>query len=703
MKQIFYLVPLLLITLISCKGKNQNTMEHKFTNALINETSPYLLQHAHNPVNWHPWNEQTLDKAKSENKLLLISIGYAACHWCHVMEHESFEDSLVAQVMNKNFVNIKVDREERPDVDQVYMNAVQLMTGSGGWPLNAVALPDGRPVWGGTYFKKEQWINALEQISKLYEEKPEKLYEYADKLEEGIKSLDVVQLNVSEPVFEKQYIDDAVAHWYKQFDHNFGGLNRAPKFMMPNNYHFLLRYAYQNNDSNIMDFVNLTLTKIAYGGVFDHVGGGFSRYSVDTKWHVPHFEKMLYDNAQLVSLFADAYLLTKNDLYKDVITETLDYVKEEMTNNEGAFYSSLDADSNTPEGKLEEGAFYVWKKEDLKALLKEDFELFSDYYNINNFGLWEHENYVLIRKDSDENIIKKHNLDLEALNEKKINWKTILTKKRNTRPKPRLDDKTLTSWNALMTKGYIDAYRVLGNANYLASAKKNANFILSTMLREDGGLNHSYKDGKSTINGYLEDYASVIDAFIALYEATLEQKWLNTSRDLANYAFDHFFDDKSNMFFFTSDTDASLVSRSIDYRDNVIPGSNSIMAKNLFKLAHYFDNEHYSITATTMLNNVTLEMHEYPSGFSNWFDLMLNYTNPFYEVAIVGKEAKEKITELNKAYIPNKLIAGSTKDSNMPLLENRFTPDDTYIYVCVKKACKLPVTETKEAINLIEK
>ncbi|WP_242130729.1 thioredoxin domain-containing protein [Aestuariivivens marinum] len=703
MKQIFYLVPLLLITLISCKGKNQNTMEHKFTNALINETSPYLLQHAHNPVNWHPWNEQTLDKAKSENKLLLISIGYAACHWCHVMEHESFEDSLVAQVMNKNFVNIKVDREERPDVDQVYMNAVQLMTGSGGWPLNAIALPDGRPVWGGTYFKKEQWINALEQISELYQEKPEKLYEYADKLEEGIKSLDVVQLNVSEPVFKKQYIDDAVAHWSKQFDHNFGGLNRAPKFMMPNNYHFLLRYAYQNNDTNLMDFVNLTLTKIAYGGVFDHVGGGFSRYSVDTKWHVPHFEKMLYDNAQLVSLFSDAYLLTKNDLYKDVITETLDYVKEEMTNNEGAFYSSLDADSNTPEGKLEEGAFYVWKKEDLKALLKEDFELFSDYYNINNFGLWEHENYVLIRKDSDENIIKKYNLDLETLKEKKINWKTILSKKRNTRSKPRLDDKTLTSWNALMTKGYIDAYRVLGNTSYLASAKKNANFILSTMLREDGGLNHNYKDGKSTINGYLEDYATAIDAFIALYETTLEQKWLNTSRDLANYAFDHFFDDKSNMFFFTSNTDASLVSRSIDYRDNVIPGSNSIMAKNLFKLAHYFDNEHYSNTAITMLNNVSLEMHEYPSGFSNWFDLMLNYTNPFYEVAIVGKEAKEKITELNKAYIPNKLIAGSTKDSNMPLLENRFTPDDTFIYVCVNKACKLPVTRTIDAINLIEK
>nr|WP_242202867.1 thioredoxin domain-containing protein [Aestuariivivens insulae] len=678
-------------------------MEHKYTNALVNETSPYLLQHAHNPVDWNPWNEETLNKAKSENKLLLISIGYAACHWCHVMEHESFEDSLVAQVMNKNFINIKVDREERPDVDQVYMNAVQLMTGSGGWPLNAIALPDGRPVWGGTYFKKEQWINALEQISKLYQEKPEKLHEYADKLEEGIKSLDVVQLNTNEPIFEKNYIEDAVKHWSKQFDHSFGGPNRAPKFMMPNNYHFLLRYAYQNNDQELMDYVNLTLTKIAYGGVFDHVGGGFSRYSVDSKWHVPHFEKMLYDNAQLVSLYADAYLLTNNDLYKEVITKTLDYIKEEMTNSEGAFYSSLDADSTTPEGKLEEGAFYVWKKEALKSLLKDDFELFSDYYNINDFGFWEHDNYVLIRKDSDENIIEKYGLSLDALKEKKQNWKAILTKARNTRAKPRLDDKTLTSWNALMLKGYVDAYRVLGNEDYLASAEKNAHFILNKQLREDGGLNHNYKEGKSSINGYLEDYAATIDAFIALYEATLNPKWLNASRDFANYAFDHFFDDKSKLFFFTSNSDASLVSRSIEYRDNVIPGSNSIMAKNLFKLSHYFDNEHYSNTAMTMLNNVKPEMQEYPSGYSNWFDLMLNYTNPYYEVAVVGKDAKEKIKEFSKTYIPNKLIAGSTSDSNMPLLENRFTPEDTYIYVCVNKACKLPVTQVEHAINLIKK
>ena len=700
MKHLFPLAFIILI--IGCKGQNSESMKHPYTNALVNETSPYLLQHAHNPVDWNAWNETTLEKAKTENKLILISVGYAACHWCHVMEHESFEDSIVAQVMNKSFINIKVDREERPDVDQVYMNAVQLMTGSGGWPLNVIALPDGRPVWGGTYFKKEQWMDALEQISKLYADNPEKLQDYADKLEEGIKSLDVVQLNTDEPVFDKPFIQNAIKSWSKQFDKNQGGMNKAPKFMMPNNYHFLLRYAYQNNDTELLDFVNLTLKKMAYGGVFDQIGGGFSRYSVDAKWHVPHFEKMLYDNGQLVSLYTDAYLITKNEIYKDIVIETLKYIKQEMTTSNGAFYSSLDADSDTSEGELEEGAFYVWTKNELNTLLKEDFELFSDYYNVNNYGFWEHDNYVLIRKDDDDSIIKKHNLTKTILVEKKEAWKVLLLKERNQRAKPRLDDKTLTSWNAIMLKGYTDAYRVFGNDDYLAIAEKNANFIVNNQLREDGGLYHNYKNGKSSINGYLEDYAATIDAFITLYENTLDEKWLTTAKGLANYTFDHFFDSASNMFFFTSNEDASLVSRSIEYRDNVIPASNSIMAKNLFKLSHYFDNEHFSATAMTMLNNIKPEMQEYPSGYSNWFDLMLNYAQPYYEVAIVGANVKQKIDELNKTYIPNKLIAGSTSENNMPLLENRYNPNNTLIYVCVNKACKLPVSKVKDAIKFLK-
>ena len=677
-------------------------MTLKHTNELINETSPYLLQHAHNPIHWKAWNDSTLAEAKDKNRLIIISVGYAACHWCHVMEHESFENMEVAQVMNDNYINIKVDREERPDIDQVYMNAVQLLTGSGGWPLNVVALPDGRPVWGGTYFRKEQWINTLNQIANLYSSNPKKLYEYAEQLEAGIKSLDIVNLNTNEIKFEKSTIDNAINTWSKHFDYEKGGTNRAPKFMMPNNLHFLLREAYQNNHLQLQQYVNITLTKIAYGGVFDHVGGGFSRYSVDDKWHVPHFEKMLYDNAQLVSLYSDAYLATKNTLYKEVVYGTIDFIERELTNNDGTFFSSLDADSINKKGKLEEGAFYVWTKEELKGLLGDDFQLFSNYYSINDYGFWEHNNYVLIRKDSEEAIIKKHNITPGYLKEKINYWKSVLLKEREKRDRPRLDDKILTSWNALMTKGYADAYRVFNEERFLKAALKNAQFIITTQSKEDGGLNHSYKEGKSTINGYLEDYATTIDALIAIYENTLEEKWLQHARNLINYTLDNFFDEKSNMFFFTSNQDTALVSRTIEYRDNVVPASNSIMAINLFKLSQYYSNASYEKTAMTMLNNMLPELEKYPSAFSNWLDLMLNYTNNYYEVAIVGENAKEKLIALNKTYIPNKLIAGSNLENDLPLLKGRYSEDKTRIYVCVNKACKFPVVEVDKAIDLMK-
>ena len=408
-------------------------MGHRYTNDLIDETSPYLLQHAHNPVNWKAWNDKSLAEAESSGKLMLISIGYASCHWCHVMERESFEDSLVAAVMNDNFINIKVDREERPDVDQVYMSAVQLMTGSGGWPLNVVALPDGRPVWGGTYFRKEQWIDILEQITKTYDENPQRLKDYADKLESGIKALDIVELNTESATFEIQQIEDAVKKWSRNFDNERGGPNRAPKFMMPNNLHFLLRQAYQNKDDELKVYVNLTLRNIAYGGIYDQIGGGFSRYSVDKKWHVPHFEKMLYDNAQLISLYSDAYLITKDPLYENIVEETIAFVKRELGGKNGTFYSSLDADSETDSGELEEGAYYVWTKEELENLLQNDYDLFADYYNINSYGHWENNHYVLIRKDSDDVIMKKHELSSDELKVKLNSWKAILYEHREKR------------------------------------------------------------------------------------------------------------------------------------------------------------------------------------------------------------------------------------------------------------------------------
>lgn len=678
-------------------------MTHQFTNDLIHETSPYLLQHAHNPVDWKPWSDNTLQLAKEENKLIIISVGYSACHWCHVMEHESFEDEKVAEVMNANYISIKVDREERPDIDQVYMDAVQLMTGSGGWPLNIVALPDGRPVWGGTYFKREQWMSALSQISKLFQEQPEQLYNYADQLEKGLKSMNLVTLNKETPDFNLTQIDSIVAEWSQSFDHVNGGLKRAPKFMMPNNYQFLLRYAYQTNDKSLLDFVNLTLTQMAYGGIFDQIGGGFSRYSVDDKWHVPHFEKMLYDNGQLVSLYADAYLLTKKDLYKNVITETLHFIETELTTPEGAFMSALDADSNNTQGHLEEGAYYVWTKEELKTLLSNDFTLFAEYYNVNQYGHWEGNNYVLIRTLDDVEFCKKFDLHQDELDSKKNKWHQALLKARALRERPRLDDKTLTSWNAIMLKAYVDAYRILRDEKYLDIAKSNANFILQQQLKEDGGLFHNYKNGHSSINGFLEDYALTIDAFISLYENTLDEQWLNYSRDFTNYALDHFYDSQNGMFFFTSNEDPSLVTRNIEYRDNVIPSSNSVMAKNLFKLSHYFDNDYYQKTATTLLNNVQEEMKAYGSGFSNWLDLMLNYTNPFYEVVVVGKNASNKLSEINEFYIPNKLIAGSTSAKESPLLKDRYLDNKTMIYVCVNKTCQLPVTETDKALEMILK
>jgi hypothetical protein len=675
--------------------------QHAYTNDLIHETSPYLLQHAHNPVNWKPWGEEALQQAKKESKLIIVSIGYAACHWCHVMEHESFEDPKVAEIMNTNYVNIKVDREERPDIDQVYMSAVQLMTGSGGWPLNMVILPDGRPVWGGTYFPKGNWVDALKQIANLYKKQPDKLIEYAEKLEQGIKAVDLIEVNTNAINFDKEFIATSVKEWSSHFDHQKGGTKRVPKFMMPNNYHFLLRYAYQTKDETLLKFVKNTLTKISYGGIYDHVGGGFARYSTDGKWHVPHFEKMLYDNAQLVSLYSDAFLVTKDPWFKDVVYETLDFVARELTNKDGAFYSSLDADSKTLNGELEEGAFYVWTKEELKKIVSDtDYSLFADYYNINSYGFWEKENYVLIRKDAHQKFCAEHNIDSEVLIKKISQWKQVLLQEREKRSRPRLDDKTLTSWNALMLKGYLDAYRAFGEKRFLDAAIKNAKFIKTTQLKNDNSLFHNYKNGKSTINGYLEDYALVIEAFIALYQNTFDSEWLEVSEQLTQYTLHHFFNENKNIFYFTSDQDPKLITRTIEYQDNVIPASNSIMAKNLFLLSHYFDRSDYKEISKQILHNIQPQIKSYASGYSNWLDLMLNFSFNFYELVIIGKEAKVKLKEVNQSYIPNKLLAGGTSDSDTPLLKNRFVKNKTLFYLCVNNSCKYPVDEFKNILLL---
>jgi len=670
-------------------------------NNLRNETSPYLLQHVENPVDWNPWDKQYLKQAEKEKKLVVISIGYASCHWCHVMERESFQDSTVAELMNAKFISIKVDREERPDIDQVYMNAIQLITGSGGWPLNVITLPDGRPIWGGTYFTKEQWTSALKQISEMYEEEPEKFISYADRVQEGINSLNIVESNTNN--FDNIDLDKYSKSLFESIDEEFGGFKGAPKFMMPNNLEFLLRYSFQENLEDPKNKILKSLDMMAYGGIFDHVEGGFSRYSTDERWHVPHFEKMLYDNGQLMSLYAAGYKISKNDLYKQTIYKIHEYINSEMKDTSGGYYSSLDADSKLEDGSYAEGEYYTWRKTELKKIIGENFDLFVDYFNVNDYGFWEEENkYILTRVSSDKEFIKKNKLDEKTFINIKSNWLSKLKLARKDKKKPSLDYKIITSWNGLMISGYVDAYKAINDDIFKDEAINAGEFIYSNLLRRDGGLYHNYVNGKSKINGYLEDYATVIQASLDLYEITLNQLWIERALELSKYVFDNFSSSESELFYFTSNKDEDLISRSIEFRDNVIPSSNSIMAKNLFKLYHYFDKEDYYEKAKQMSLSVSKEFEAYPSGYSNWFDLIYSLKSNYYEVAVVGENAIEKVKKINSRYIPNKLIIGSTSENNLPLLRNRYIEGKTLIYVCVNKACKMPTENIEESISMIK-
>lgn len=666
----------------------------KHTNALIHETSPYLLQHAHNPVDWHAWNEATLEKARAENKMILVSVGYSACHWCHVMEHESFEDKEVAKLMNDHFLCIKVDREERPDIDQVYMTAVQLMTGHGGWPLNCFALPDGRPIYGGTYFPKQQWMNVLLNLAELYRNDRNKVEEYAQELTNGILKTELLAVNSKPIEFNMEMADTCVKAWSKRLDNTHGGQDKAPKFPLPNNYLFLLRYAHFTQNAGIQRHVDLTLKKMAYGGIYDQLGGGFARYSVDGIWKVPHFEKMLYDNAQLVSLYAEAFQAAPNELYKETVYQTIEFIERELTSPDGAFYSALDADSEGEEGK-----FYVWQEEELKRILGDEFPLFAEYYNVNEKGFWEHDNYILLRDRSEQEIALKHQMKAEDLKEKIAAAVKKLMAERDKRVRPGLDDKCLTSWNALMLKAYCDAYKVFGEDRFLQVALRNAMFIRQKQLRDDGGLNHSYKDGKSTINGFLEDYAFTIEAFLALYQCTGHEEWLNFSKQLCDYTIRHFYDRQSGMFWFTSDEDSPLIARKTELSDNVVPASCSQMARNLWALSKFYLDKKYEEMSLKMLHNITDELLHYGPGYSNWGLLLLEAIQPFHEIAIVGKNVDELFLSLQKHYHPNGIFALSKQPSSLPLLENRLVEGKTLIYVCRNNTCGLPAESTEDALK----
>lgn len=480
----------------------EHSQEH---NELISETSPYLLQHAQNPIHWKAYSPAAFEQAKSENKLVIISIGYAACHWCHVMEKESFENEEVAAVMNSNYVSIKVDREERPDVDHIYIEAVQLMTGSAGWPLNVITLCDGRPIWGGTYFRKEEWLDALIQIQELFEKSPEELYNYANRLEQGLNIAFEIGINTEKYDFQDFDWERIIKIFILNFDRVNGGFGQAPKFMLPSNLAFLFKYGFLKKNKQISDFVLSTLEKMGQRGIFDQINGGFSRYSTDASWRIPHFEKMLYDNGQLLSVYANAYKISGNPLFKNVIEKTVDFVLDHLTDPTGAFYSSLDADSLNQKNEWEEGAFYTFSSEELKALIS-DYELFSEYYFIKPESEWEGK-HILHRRFDDSDFINKFKITADFLDERKVQWQKKLKNIQKERKLPRLDDKSLTSWNAIMLKGLLDSYTATGIEKYLEAAIDNAHFLKTRQIQENYELYRNYKNGKKSIPGFLEDYA----------------------------------------------------------------------------------------------------------------------------------------------------------------------------------------------------
>jgi uncharacterized protein YyaL (SSP411 family) len=665
------------------------------SNKLINSSSPYLLQHAQNPVDWYPWGNEALDKAKAENKLILVSIGYSACHWCHVMEHESFENEEVAKLMNQFFVCIKIDREERPDIDQIYMNAVQLMTGRGGWPLNCFCLPDQRPIYGGTYFPKQDWMNLLTNLAHFYDTKPAEAEDYAAKLTDGIKNSEKLAFVAKEKEYTLKDLQEILEPWKMLFDFSEGGHNRAPKFPMPNNWAFLMKAAHLLKDEAAHVIVRLTLDKMAAGGIYDHLGGGFARYSVDGKWHIPHFEKMMYDNGQLMSLFADAYKWCGEERYKEVVYETFDWLQREMTSPEGGFYAALDADSEGVEGK-----FYTWEKSEIDQILGADADIFNTFYEVSEDGNWEEEhiNNLWIRKEK-KAVADAFGIAVDELDIILGRSREKLLEIRNKRIHPGLDDKILTSWNALMLKGLVNAYQAFADEKFLEMALKNVKFLQKNMMQEDGGIYRNYKNGKATINGFLDDYAALIDAFINLYEVTFNEEYLFQAKALTDYVLDHFRDDESGLFFYTSDQDEALIARKYEIMDNVISGSNSIMAWNLKKLSLFFDQERYDKIYRHLLKTVAPHIKSYGSGYANWASLLLEEVKGTLEIAVTGTDFTQKRKDLEKLYIPNKIILGG-KQGTLPLLKDKFV-GETRIFVCKDKTCQLPVSDISEAIKQI--
>lgn len=677
--------------------------EHKYTNRLAEESSPYLLQHAHNPVDWYPWGKEALTKARTENKPIIVSIGYSSCHWCHVMEREAFENEEIGKLMNEHFICIKVDREERPDVDQIYMDAVQSMGMQGGWPLNVFLMPDQKPFYGGTYFPPAQWVRMLQNVHKAFLDQHDKLQESADQFAKNLAYSDVQRFGIINDMQQeeqeefKALLNTIYQSFSSKFDPEWGGMNRAPKFPMPANWQFLLRHYFHTRNEEALDHLTLTLDKMALGGIYDQVGGGFARYSVDERWFAPHFEKMLYDNGQLLSLFAEAYALTQKPLYKRVLQESIAFIKREMTHAQGSFYSALDADSEGEEGK-----FYVWEEDEFRETLGDTADLMADYFQIESQGNWEKSYNILYANQDEEAFCHKYGLDQSAFIETLKNSKQKLLKKRAARIRPGLDDKILASWNGIMLKGLVDSYAVLQETAILELALRNAHFITDKLMRKQvdrAQLYRTYKNGKANLDAYLEDYAFVIDAFLGLYQVTFDESWLHHARLLTDQVLDSFYDEKEGFFFYTG-ADSQLIARKKEIFDNVIPSSNSAMARNLYRMSLLLDEATYGEKARKMMSGVMKLLTSEPGYLSNWAILFTEMHQPTAEIAIIGDQALQMSKPFLSMFYPNRLILGTDNNSELPLLRERKPVDDkTTIHVCFDKTCQMPVHKVEDALK----
>jgi uncharacterized protein YyaL (SSP411 family) len=667
-------------------------------NKLAKETSPYLLQHANNPVEWYPWGEEALTKAKAEDKPILLSIGYSACHWCHVMAHESFEDEETARLMNENFINIKVDREERPDLDSIYMSAVQLMTRGGGWPMTVFLTPDQVPFYCGTYFPREErygmpsFRRVLLSVAQAYRDKRALLYQDAETIVSELRRSDV--LTGARNKLDSEILDEAASKLVANYDVRNGGFGGAPKFPPSMALSFLMRTYKRTGDKRFLDIVDETLARMASGGIYDQIGGGFHRYSVDAEWLVPHFEKMLYDNALLSRAYLDGYLITKNEMYRRITKEILDYVAREMTSPEGGFYSSQDADS---EGK--EGAFFIWSADEVKSALGEnEAELFCRYFGSTLEGNFEGKNIFHVPRPISV-VARLNNISEERLSEIVRHGRQRLFEMRQARTKPGRDEKILTAWNGLMLRSFAEAASSLDREDYRRIAARNAEFMVST-LHGEGGLLRSFKDGRARLNAYLEDYACLIDGLISTYEATFNPRWIHAARNLSNLMIEKFWDSNEGGFYLTSNDHESLIHRPKDFNDNATPSGSSAAAFALLRLWKLTGEQKWADHAVRTMESMAGLIPKHPAAFAHWLCALDFYLGRVKEIAISGNpddpQTKKLLNEVFRTYLPNKVVACGI-DGDVFLLENRPQIGDLpTAYVCENFSCKLPVTTPED-------